>query len=247
MSIDDDRDLIGLRRAGRVVAETLAAMREAVRVGISTAELDGIAAEVLRRHGARSAPKLIYDFPGSACISVNDEAVHGVPGPRRLAPADVVTLDVTVELDGYFADAAETVAVPPVPEVAQRLIECARAAFESAARAVRSGERLAVVGGRVEAEVERRGFRVMRELCGHGIGREIHEAPSVANYYDPFERPRLTEGLVIALEPIVSAGASRTRTAADGWTLSSVDGSLTAHHEHTIVVTRGRPLVLTAA
>lgn len=247
MSIDDDRDLIGLRRAGRVVAAAIAAMREAVQVGISTAELDGIAADVLRRHGARSAPKLVYDFPGTACISVNDEAVHGVPGPRRLEPGDLVTLDVTVELDGFFADAAETVVVPPAAEIALRLIDCARAAFERAAAAVRSGERLAVVGGRVEAEVERRGFRVIRELCGHGIGRDIHESPSVANYYDPYERTRLTEGLVIALEPIVSAGATRTRTGADGWTLSSVDGSLTAHHEHTLVVTRGRPIVLTAA
>ena len=246
MSIDDDGDLIGLRRAGRVVAEALSAMRGAVRVGISTEELDGVAAEVLRRHGARSAPNLVYNFPGCACISVNDEAVHGVPGPRRLQAGDLVTLDVTVELDGYFADAAETVAVPPAPEIALRLIDCARAAFESAARAVRTGVRLAVVGGRVEAEVERRGFRVMRELCGHGIGREIHESPNVANYYDPYERTRLTEGLVIALEPIVSAGATRTRTAADGWTLASVDGSLTAHHEHTLVVTRGRPIVLTA-
>lgn len=247
MSIDDDGDLIGLRRAGRVVAEALAAMREAVQAGITTAELDGVAADVLRRHGARSAPNLVYNFPGCACISVNDEAVHGVPGPRRLEAGDLVTLDVTVELDGYFADAAETVAVPPAPEIAMRLIECARAAFESAARAVRSGERLAMVGGRVETEVERRGFRVMRELCGHGIGRDIHESPSVANFYDPSDRTRLTEGLVIALEPIVSAGATRTRTAADGWTLVSVDGSLTAHHEHTLVVTRGRPIILTAA
>lgn len=247
MSIDNEKDLEALKRAGGVVAAAIRAMRDAVREGISTEELDDVAARVLDQHGARSAPKLVYDFPGTTCISVNEEAVHGIPGARRLEKGDLVTLDVTVELDGYFADAAVTVGVPPVGEVGQRLIACAEAAFESGLRAARAGERLAVVGGKVEAEVERHGFLVLRDLCGHGIGRSIHESPSVANYYDPRERTRLTEGLVIALEPIISAGARRTRPARDGWTLSSTDGSLTAHHEHTLVVTRGRPLLLTAA
>ena len=247
MSIDSEEDLQGLRRAGRVVALAIRAMREAVREGISTEELDAVAARVLREHGARSAPSLVYDFPGTACISVNEEAVHGVPGARRLEKGDLVTLDVTVELDGYFADAAVTVGVPPVSDLARRLMECAESAFQNAARAYRAGERLAVIGGKDEAEVERQGFTVLRDLCGHGIGRSIHESPSVANYYDPRERTRLTEGLVIALEPIISAGGRRTRTAADGWTLTSSDGSLTAHHEHTLVVTKGRPILLTAA
>jgi methionyl aminopeptidase len=189
----------------------------------------------------------VYDFHGATCISINDEAVHGVPGARQLEKGDLVTLDVTVELDGYFADAAVTVGVPPVSELATRLVACAEAAFHHAAGAARAGERLAVVGGRVEAEVERRGFVVMRELCGHGIGRSIHESPSVANFYDPGERARLSEGLVIALEPIVSAGDRRTRTGKDGWTLTSADGSLTAHYEHTMVITKGRPILLTAA
>lgn len=249
MSIDSEEDLQGLRRAGGVVAQAIRAMREAVREGISTAELDDVAARVLARHGARSAPRLVYDFPGTTCISVNDEAVHGVPGTRTLRKGDLVTLDVTVELDGYFADAAETVGVPPLSALATRLIACAEAAFDRAAGAARAGERLAVVGGRVESEVERHGFTVLRDLCGHGIGRSIHESPSVANFYEPRERTRLGEGLVIALEPIISAGAgrTRTRTAADGWTLTSEDGSLTAHHEHTIVITKGSPIVLTAA
>jgi methionyl aminopeptidase len=237
----------GLRRAGHVVAQALQAMREAVREGISTAELDDIAARVLREHGARSAPHMLYDFPGTACISVNEEAVHGVPGSRQLRQGDLVTLDVTVELDGYYADAAVTVGVPPISDLAQRLLDCAEAAFWRAAKAARAGERLAVIGGKVEAEVERHGFRVFRDLCGHGIGRSIHEEPSVCNYYDPRERTRLTNGLVIALEPIISAGARYTRTGADGWTLSSADGSLTAHYEHTIVITRGQPILLTAA
>ena len=247
MSIESEEDLAGLKRAGRVVALALKAMRTAVREGITTAELDGIAAGVLREHGARSAPQLAYGFPATSCISVNDEAVHGVPGERRLRRGDLVTLDVTVELGGYYADAAVTVGVPPRSDAAERLVRCAEAAFHRGARLARAGERLANVGGAVEAEVERRGFRVLRDLCGHGIGRSIHEEPSVVNHFRPLDRTRLTAGLVIALEPIVAVGTRRTRTAPDGWTLVSDDGSLTAHFEHTIVVTRGHPLLLTAA
>lgn len=246
MSIDNEEDLLGLQLAGKVVARALAAMRDAVRPGITTEELDDVAARVLRLHGARSAPNLVYDFPGTACISVNDEAVHGVPDSRQLEEGDLVTLDVTVELDGYFADAAVTVGVPPVPEVGQRLIAAAEAAFARATKVARAGERLALVGGNVEAEVERHGFSVIRDLCGHGIGRSIHESPSVVNYYDARERGRLTEGLVIALEPIISAGDTRTYTAPDGWTLATVDASLTAHYEHTMVITKGQPILLTA-
>ena len=247
MSVDSEDDLEGLRRAGRVVAQALQAMRDAVREGVTTAELDDIAARVLREHGARSAPRMVYNFPGTACISVNEEAVHGVPGSRQLHKGDLVTLDVTVELDGYYADAAVTVGVPPISDLARRLLACAEAAFWRAAKAARAGERLSVIGGKVETEVERHGFRVFRDLCGHGIGRSIHEEPSVCNYYDPRERTRLTQGLVIALEPIISAGAQYTRTGPDGWTLSSADGSLTAHYEHTMVVTRGQPILVTAA
>jgi methionyl aminopeptidase len=246
MSIESERDLEGLKRAGAVVARALAAMTAVVREGITTAELDEVAARVLHEHGARSAPNAHYDFPGTSCISVNEEAVHGIPGERRLRRGDLVTLDVTVELDGYFADAAVTVGVEPISVEARRLIDCAEAAFFRAARVARAGERLANVGGAVEAEVRRRGFTVLRDLCGHGIGRAIHEEPSVCNYYDAHERTRLTRGLVIALEPILSVSADRTRTEADGWTLSTVDGSLSAHYEHTIVIGDRQPLLLTA-
>jgi methionyl aminopeptidase len=247
MSIESEQDLLGLKRAGHVVALALQAMRDAVREGISTAELDGIAAGVLKEHGARAAPRMHYRFPGSSCISVNEEAVHGIPGARVLQKGDLVTLDVTVELDGYYADAAVTVGVPPITEQARRMLECVESAFWRGARAARAGERLAVVGGKVEAEVERHGFMVLRDLCGHGIGRGIHEPPTVCNFYDPKDRTRLNEGMVIALEPIISVGARSSRTAADRWTITSADRSLTAHFEHTIVITRGQPLLLTAA
>jgi methionyl aminopeptidase len=247
MSVETEEELQALKRAGRVVAAALGRMRRRVQPGVTTSDLDEVAAGVLHEHGARPAPQLTYGFPGTACISVNDEAVHGVPGPRRLAAGDLVTLDVTVELDGYYADAAVTVGVPPVEEPARRLIEAAEAAFRKAARLARAGERLARLGGAIETETRKRGFHVLRELCGHGIGRSIHEQPSVNNFYDPLDRYRLTRGLVIALEPIISAGGARTRTGSDGWTISSADGSLTAHHEHTIVITDGSPLILTAA
>lgn len=246
MSIETQEDLLGLRRVGRAVARTLAAMRKAVRPGVTTAELDRIGERTLARHGARSAPRAVYDFPGATCISVNDEAVHGIPGSRRLEEGDLVTLDVTAELDGYYADAAVTVGIPPLSNEAGRIRDCARAAFERALGVARAGARLADVGGTVEAEVRRRGFHVLRALSGHGIGRTIHEPPTLPNYRDARLDGSLTRGLVVALEPIVSVGTMYSVEAADRWTVRSADGSLTAHHEHTIVITDGRPIVLTA-
>jgi methionyl aminopeptidase len=247
MSIDSEEDLRGMEAAGAAVADTLRELRALVRPGVTTGELDGVAAETLARHGARSAPRLVYDFPGTICISVNEEAVHGVPGPRELRPGDLVTLDVTAELNGYFADAAVTVPVPPVTRRATALVEAAEAAFWRGAEVARAGTPLREVGRAVEREVRSRGFHVLRDLCGHGIGRSIHEAPSVLNYYDPRDRTILSDGLVLALEPIVATGTDRTRLGRDGWTVRSADGSLSAHFEHTIVIRPGAPLILTAA
>jgi methionyl aminopeptidase len=247
MSIDSEKDWEGLRRIGRIVRLALEAMKKSVGAGITTGELDEIGAEVLARHGARSAPRLVYDFPRSICISVNDEAVHGIPGDRILAPGDLVKLDTTAEKDGYMADAAVTVAVPPSPARARQLAACAQAAFFQAMKAARAGNRVNDIGRAVEAEVKRHGFSVLRDLSGHGIGRSIHEEPSVPNFFDPYSRQILTEGLVLAVEPIIAAGARRIVTDRDGWTVRTSDGSLAAHFEHTIVITRGRPVLLTAA
>jgi methionyl aminopeptidase len=248
MSIDDDRDLAGLQAAGRVVHATLEAMRAAVAPGVTTGRLDAIAGEVLRAHGARSAPRLVYDFPGETCISVNDEIVHGVPSLRRvLADGDLVTLDVTVEKHGYMADAAVTCEVGRVSRRAHRLAACAEAAFRRALREVRPGRRVCDVGGVVESEVRRRGFAVVRALTGHGIGRTIHEDPMVPNWFDPSARDWLTEGLVITVEPIIAMGSGESYEDRDGWTIRTADGSLAAHFEHTLVVTKGEPLLLTAA
>jgi methionyl aminopeptidase len=248
MSIDDEHDLELLRAAGRVVRLTLEAMRDAVTPGISTGRLDAIAGEVMRAHRARSAPRLVYDFPGETCISVNDEIVHGIPSQRRiLADGDLVKLDVTVEKDGFMADAAITCAVGRASDRALELAACAESAFRRAMREVRPGRRVCDIGGAVEGEVLRHGFNVVRTLTGHGIGRTIHEDPMVPNWFDPTARDWLTEGLVITVEPIIAMGSGESWEDDDGWTIRTTDGSLSAHFEHTLVVTKNGPLLLTAA
>ena len=246
MSIESEGDLIGLARVGKIVAQTLREMEKQVEPGITTAELDRIGDEFLERHGARSAPRLVYKFPGANCISVNSEAVHGIPGKRVIAAGDVVKLDVTAELGGYMADAAITVLVPPVTPHMRNLANCASQALEKGINAARAGRPIFEIGRAVESEVKRQGFTVLRELLGHGVGRSIHEDPQIPNYFDRRANQRLPEGLVITIEPIISAGTSWTVEEDDGWTLKTLDDSLAAHFEHTMVITRGRPILLTA-
>jgi methionyl aminopeptidase len=246
MSINGPEELEGLRRAGAVVRAMLAAMKQAVRPGVTTLELDETGAEVMREQGARSAPAMVYKFPGVNCISVNEEAVHGIPGKRILNEGDLVKLDVTVEKDGFMADAALTVPVGAVIEERQRLATCAQRAFEKAMLVARAGFRISEIGRVVENEVRRSGFSVIRSLSGHGIGRTIHEEPRVPNFPDPGSNEILTEGLVITVEPIIAAGSGRTVTAKDGWTIMTADRRPSAHYEHTIVITKGRPILLTA-
>jgi methionyl aminopeptidase len=247
MSIESAADLAGMRNVGRVVELTIREMRAAVRVGMTTAELDAVAASAFKRHGARSAPQLIYGFPGVTCISVNDEIVHGIPGPRRLRPSDVLKIDVTAELGGYIADAATTILIPPIAAVPMRLKKAAVSALRSALAVARSGERVSVIGKAVEAETRRSGFAVIRELCGHGVGRTIHEPPQVPNYENTFSRNLLTEGLVIAVEPMLTATQSDAVADADGWTIRTQNGCVAVHEEHTVVITNGVPVILTAA
>jgi methionyl aminopeptidase len=246
MSIESADDWKGLRRAGRIAHLTLDALEARVRPGITTAHLDAVAARIFAAHGARSAPAMTYGFPGTVLISVNDEVVHGVPGLRRLAAGDLVTLDVTVEKDGYVADAARTVIVESGSDLAARLIACAHDAFAAALGVARAGTKVNEISRAVESTVRARGFAVVRGLSGHGVGRAIHEEPSVPNHYDPWQRDVLTDGLVLTIEPIISAGSDRIRQDRDGWTTRTSDGSLAAHHEHTLVITRHRPIVVTA-
>ena len=247
MTIESKSDLAAMRAVGKLVANALREMKAAARPGMTTQQLDDIGAAFLRRHGAQSAPQLTYGFPGFNCISVNDEIVHGVPGPRVLRAGDVLKIDVTAELDGYIADSAITVAIPPVSSAAHNLIECARSAFKQAFKIAAVDVRIAELGRAVESEVRRWGHSVVRDMCGHGVGRALHEQPSVPNFYSPLTPGRLEEGMVIALEPIISATRSRVVEGADGWTLRTQNGSLAAHHEHTIVIRGGKAEILTAA
>jgi methionyl aminopeptidase len=245
MSISSPEQFEKLKACGRIVAKALRAMAAAVCPAVTTAELAAIGSRVLAENGARSSPPLVYGFPGDVCICVNDEVVHGIPGERVLRPGDLVKLDLTAEKDGYHTDSAMTVQVPPGTVSASRLSHCAERAFRQSLDAARAGNSVREIGRAVEREVRRRGFHVIRELGGHGIGRTIHEEPSVPNFADPLSRARLTEGLVLTIEPIIAERTNRVMLDADRWTLRTTDGSLAAHYEHTLVITRDKPILLT--
>jgi methionyl aminopeptidase len=245
MSVDTPEELAALKAAGRVVADAIAAMERAVAPGVTTAELDAIGAAVFAASGARSGPQLDYDFPGVNCISVNDEAVHGIPGPRRLRDGDLVKLDVTAELNGFYADSCVSVAVGLANPQAERLAQSAKLALAEAMRAATAGVPLNAIGAAVEKAVAARGHSVCANLMGHGIGRRIHEPPDVPNVYIRKLKQPLTDGLVLTLEPIISAGSGAVRETGDGWTIATSDGALSAHFEHTVVITGGEPLILT--
>lgn len=246
MSIRNQREFEKLRAIGRIVRMALDQTAAAVKPGVTTRELNQIGARVLAEHGAESAPPKVYGFPGALCISVNEEAIHGIPGDRVIRAGDLVKLDLVAEREGYYADAAVTVAVGEVSPAAAALARCAESAFRLAAKVARAGNRVYEIGRAVERETRRCGFQVMRDLCGHGVGRTIHEAPSVPNYHDPRFRTKLTEGLVITIEPIIAAGEGRGDLQSDRWTIKTADRSWSAHYEHTVMITKGDPVLLTA-
>ena len=229
------------------MALTLQAMSRAVRPGVSTAELDAIAAGELARWGAAASPALVYGFPGASCISLNSEVVHGVPNSEsKVKAGDLVKLDLTAQKDGYVADAAVTVAVPPANQTARRLAECAQSAFQRGWAVARAGNKVSAIGRAVEKETRACGFEVLRQWCGHGVGRQIHEPPQVPNFEDRSDPTMLSEGMVITIEPIVTAGVDRSFMCSDGWTVITADHALSAHYEHTVVITRNEPILLTA-
>jgi len=245
MSIDGQHDVEGLKRAGAAVAEARDTMAQQVRAGVSTRELDEVGRDVLRRHGARSAPQLAYSFPGTTCISVNDELAHGIPSDRKLRDGDLVNIDVSAELDGYWADSGASFAVGTVTPRLQHLLSTTREALADAMREVWAGAPIRNIGKAVERRAKRGGFRVIRDLCGHGVGRNIHEPPNVPNTFDRRNNDVLHEGLVITIEPFLTTGATSIYEDDDGWTLRTPDGSVGAQFEHTMIVTRAEPIVVT--
>jgi len=247
MSIQSPEDLLGLKAIGKIVALTLQAMARAIQPGVTTGELDQVAARELARHGAESSPALVYGFPGASCIGLNSQVVHGVPSPHvRVGPGDLVKLDLTAQKDGYVADAALTVAVPPASPTARRLAACSQSAFECARSVARAGNKISAIGRAVEREATDTGFDVLRQWCGHGVGRTIHEPPEVPNFEDRRNPALLTEGLVITIEPILTAGIDKSFISPDGWTVVTADGAISAHYEHTIVITQSEPILITA-
>ncbi len=245
MSIKNAEELRGMQRVGRLVARTLQVLGEHVRSGISTGKLDEIAAAEFRRAGATSGPAELVGFPATICVSVNEEVVHGVPGPRRLREGDLVTLDVTPLLDGFCADAAVTACVGRPRPGARRLLRAADACLRDALAATITGAPLSAIGAACERAARTHGATVYPELCGHGLGRTMHEPPSVPNVELAHLGHRLADGLVLAVEPMLGLGGRALEVRADGWTIATADGSLAAHVEHTVVVGAPHPLVLT--
>ncbi len=237
-----------MQRAGRVNALALDAVKQAIRPGVTTAELDAIAEEVIRSHGGVPAFKGYpgpYPFPATITVSINDELVHGIPGKRKLKEGDLVSVDCGTILDGFVADSAFTVGVGEISEEARSLLEVTERALYVGIEQLRPGNRVGDVSAAIQQFVESRGYHVTREYTGHGVGRQMHEGPSVPNFGRPGTGMRLRPGMTIALEPMVLVGTHRTRVLADRWTVASADGSLTAHFEHSVAVTRNGPLILT--
>ncbi len=246
MSINTEKDLESLRKIGKIVARCLQHMHSKLEPGITTGELDAIGGRFLEFHGARSAPKLTYNFPGFTCISVNEEAAHGIPGSKILQAGDLVNIDVSAELDGYFADTGGSAIIPPHSNLYLRLCAAAKKALENAMIEARAGARINRIGHAIETEARRNGLTVIENLGSHGVGRALHEEPGfIAGYYDKRDTRILKENQVITIEPFISSGAHEVFENGDGWTLITKPGTYTAQYEHTMVITRGKPLIMT--
>jgi methionyl aminopeptidase len=237
-------EIEAIRAAAQLVARTLDVVGEHVRPGITTADLDRMAEEFIRSHGARPAFKGYRGFPAAICPSVNEEVVHAIPGRTLLKEGDIIGIDVGVEKDGYYGDAARTFAVGEVPDQAKRLLQVTREALLKGIAQARAGNRVGDISHAVQSAVEAQGFSVVRTLVGHGIGREMHEEPQVPNYGPPDRGPRLMVGQVLAIEPMVNAGGPEVMIRPDGWTVVTKDGSLSAHFEHTVAVGERGPEIL---
>lgn len=246
MTIENQADVEGLQRIGRIVASVLQRMLDALEPGMTTAELDALGARWLEEQGARSAPQLSYDFPGATCISINEEAAHGIPGPRVIRAGDVVNVDVSAELGGYFADTGGTRVVPPGNPLKTRLCHATRQALEEAMKQARAGARINRIGQAIERTARAYQFKVIENLASHGVGRSLHEEPgTIPGYYDARDTRVLKEGMVITIEPFLSTKSRVVEEADDGWTLRGVPGNLSAQYEHTMIITRGAPVVVT--
>lgn len=240
------RELAYMKDAGRIAARAHEELAKAIRPGVTTKELDEIAADFILSRGGRPAFKGLYDFPANICTSINEEVVHGIPSPyRRLQEGDIISIDIGVELNGYFGDCARTFPVGDVSEAARELLRVAEEALYRGIAEARVGRRLSDISHAIQSYVEAHGFSVVREFVGHGIGTSMHEEPQVPNFGPPGRGPRLKPGMTLAIEPMVNMGTHEVVTLDDNWTVVTKDLSLSAHFEHTVAVTNGRPEILT--
>jgi methionyl aminopeptidase len=249
MTIGNENDLEKLRHVGGVVARTLTAMGAALEPGMTTRELDQIGRALLEREGARSAPELTYNFPGATCISIGPDVAHGIPDDRKVKAGDLINIDVSAEIDGFFGDTGASFAVPPVTKRVERLCRDGRRAMWSGIRAVRAGGRLNEIGRAIEGFAKKNGYSLIRNLASHGVGAALHEDPGeIPTWYEPRDNRRIPEGLVFTIEPFLSLGADWVEELGDdGWTLTPPGGQPTVQYEHTLVATSRGPVVLTLA
>ncbi|ALV05020.1 type I methionyl aminopeptidase [Roseateles depolymerans] len=246
MTVESEDDIVGLKRIGRIVSLVLQELLETAEPGMTTLELDRLGGQLLEQHGARSAPKLTYDFPGYTCISINEEAAHGIPGGRVIRAGDVLNVDVSAELGGYFADTGGTRVIPPTNPQKTRLCHATRTALEQAMKQARAGQPISGIGAAIERVAKSYGFKIIENLGSHGVGRALHEAPEhIPGYFDPKDKRLLTEGMVITIEPFLSTKSRIVNETDDGWTLVGVPGNLSAQYEHTMIITQGDPIVVT--
>ncbi|MCB9399158.1 MAG: type I methionyl aminopeptidase [Acidobacteria bacterium] len=248
MTIESEHQLDALKRICQIVATILKKMLERVEPGLTTLALDQYGQELFDYYGARSAPRLTYNFPGTTCISINEEAAHGIPGARVIQPGDLVNIDVSGELNGFFGDTGGTVVVPPDTALKRRLVYSTQMALKAAMSQARAGQPIREIGRAIEQTAKKKGFRILRNLCSHGVGLGLHEEPKeILPYYDPRDRRVLTQGMVITIEPFLSTRSTYVSEASDGWTLLGEKGNLSAQFEHTMVITEKEPLILTQA
>lgn len=245
ITIKTDADLQRMDAAGRVVEETLRLLKTLARPGVTTAELDHEAERFIRSRGATPSFLHYHGYPKSICTSVNEQVVHGIPGPYRLKDGDILSVDVGACLDGFQGDAARTYLIGNVPAHVRSLVQVTRESFYAGLRYARVGCRIGDISAAIQAHAEAHGYGVVREMIGHGIGREMHEEPNVPNYGRAGHGPRLEKGMTIAIEPMINLGTARIRQLADGWTTITADGKPSAHYENTIAITDGEPRLLT--
>ena len=246
MSISKESELIGMKKAGEAVAVALAEMVNYARVGMTTRELDDYGASVLEQFGAKSAPKVTYGFPGTTCISVNNEFCHGVPSDRILQEGDLINVDVSAEVNGFWSDNGRSFVLGNDVYEHQKLVDASEEILHKSISSIRGGMRIAAIGQLIESQAKQRGYKVIKNLGGHGIGRALHEPPhDLLNYRDRFDRRRFKKNEVVAIETFISTLSNVVETSHDGWTMVGNRGGFMAQHEHTIIVTDGQPILLT--